>query len=316
MPQARIVNYHGFQLKYCPEAGYTPIFTNLVVARIHQKMACNVVFTGDAGVGKSYMAMDIARVVEGKIKGSRKERFTIDQVVFTYTDFMELVQTLAPGKIIVFDEPSYSMGKRDWYKDLNKALVQTIESFRFKMHPLFIPIINIALLDKTIRDYLINFQVVVRGRGRGEAYRLMPGQFEEKIWHEHLCKLKLGLFDRDKCSRQSCLDCKKLMEKNSEVYACNIFRAEYERKKASIQEVRYDQALDMAEKKETQQLTDQQIENLAFSILGKLLDENGKIDVQAMRIHLQDSYGIRLSNNKGYKIRRMLELHHPESISA
>ena len=32
------------------------------------------------------------------------------------------------GKCIVFDEPSYALGKRDWYKEIQKVLVHTIES--------------------------------------------------------------------------------------------------------------------------------------------------------------------------------------------
>ena len=78
--------------------------------------------TGEPGEGKSYQAIDLCRVLQGKTK-SGKDRFKINQVVFTYKQYMKLIIRLRMGLPIVFDEPSYAMGKRDWYLDLNKALV-------------------------------------------------------------------------------------------------------------------------------------------------------------------------------------------------
>ena len=271
-------------------------------------MATNVVVVGEAGIGKSYMATDLCRVVEGR-KAIGKDRFKLDQVVFTYKEFMELVLKLKAGKTIVFDEPSFAMGKREWYRQLNKALVQTIESFRFKIHPLFIPIINASLLDKTIRSHLIQYKVVLTDRGKATVYRIKPSQFKDEVYHNYLCGLKYGLLDHQLCNRESCLDCSKLTKKNSAKYACNIFRARYERKKASIQDKRYEQARDIAYEIETRQLTDRHIENLSLVIKDKWLIE-GKVDVQALRVALEDTYGIRLSNNKSYKIKRMIEMHH------
>jgi hypothetical protein len=139
------------------------------------------------------------------------------------------------GVPIVFDKPSYAMSKRDWYKELNKALVQTIESFRFKVHPLFIPIINKSLLDKTVRSYLLQFQIYVHDRGKATVYRLNPSQFDDKTYQYFFCNLEYPLFDRHLCNRETCLDCSKVEEE------CQIFRARYERKKASIQDDRYAQ---------------------------------------------------------------------------
>ena len=76
-------------------------------------MATNVVFTGEPGIGKSYMAIAVARMLEG-LTTEGKDRFSVDQVVFTFSEFMDLVLRLKSGKIIVFDEPSYAIGKREW----------------------------------------------------------------------------------------------------------------------------------------------------------------------------------------------------------
>ena len=154
---------------------------------------------------------------------------------------MELLIDLKMGKAIVFDEPSYAMGKRDWFKDLQKVLVHTLESQRFLVHPLFIPIINMSLLDKTIRNYLIQFQIHVVGRGHAYVYRLKPSQATDKVYRKFMCELFYHQFDSQLCKKDSCLGCKKMGDlENPSPDDCQIFRAQYERKKREIQFTRYD----------------------------------------------------------------------------
>jgi hypothetical protein len=280
-----------------------PYFSSLLQYRVNNKMATNIVVSGEPGIGKSYMATDLARILEGLTDGGH-DRFKIDQVVFTYSEFMDLVIRLPAGKTIVFDEPSYAMGKREWYKDLNKALVQTVESFRFKVHPLFIPIVNKSLLDKTIRSYLIQYQVNILHRGHGMVYKVKPSQFDEKVFYEQLTELFYRLFDQDQCPQESCLGCKSLDD-------CMVFRAQYERKKASIQESRYQQASDLAEKTEGKMLAINQLEALAMTLKDKWFID-GRIDIHKLRVALQDAQGIQVSMNKGYHLKSSLLVHFPE----
>lgn len=280
-----------------------PYFQNILQHRKNKKLATNVVITGEAGIGKSYLATDLCRYYEGR-KTRGEDRFTIDQVVFHYSGFMELVLSLKAGKAIVFDEPSYAMGKREWYKELNQALVQTIESFRFKMHPLIIPIINKSLLDKTIRDHLIQYQINVTARGQATVYRLKPSQFQERIYHTSVIDLHYKFMDNDLCNRPSCLGCEKVVN-------CHIFRAQYERKKAAVQESRYEQAKDRAAATESKMLTLLEYEDLALKIQDQwFVDE--RIHVQKLRIALKDHYNVNLSRNKAYLLKTQLETHHPE----
>lgn len=300
-------NFHGWETLVNSQACYAPYFSAMLKRRVKKKFATNIVVTGEPGTGKSYQAIDIARILEGVTK-SGKERFSVDQVVFTYKDYMQLVIKLKMGKSIVFDEPSYAMGKRDWYKDLNKALVQTIESQRFKVHPLLIPIINQALLDKTIRSYLIQFQIHVRDRGDAIVYRIYPSQHTEKIYRYHLCRLEYNMLDSDRCKRDSCLDCPKLLK------GCNIFRAQYERKKAEIQDVRYVQAYDKASIKESTLLTDEQLKNMVYPLREEYTNSEGKIDVDLMRIVLQRKKGVRMGHNKAYRVAKLLRYDHKDDF--
>jgi len=307
MPTLKLKNFNGWETLANKDVGYAPYFSSELRKRVHRKKATNIVVTGEPGEGKSYMAIDICRVLAGLTK-SGKDRFKINQVVFRYKQYMKLILNLPMGKPIVFDEPSYAMGKRDWYKDVNKVLVQTIESQRFKVHPLFIPIINKALLDKTIRSYLIQFQVEMKDRGKATVYRIYPSQHTEKIYRYTFCHLEYDIFNNDRCSRDSCLDCKKII-------SCPLFRAQYERKKASIQDQRYESAYETASRKETSQLTDTQIEKMLYGIKKKFTNEDGKIDATLLRIVAKEELGVVLGHNRAYRLKKSLEYHYQNEFS-
>lgn len=300
------INYHGYVVYQDGSKGFAPYLLNEIMKRIGKKLATNIVVVGEAGIGKSYLAMDLCRMIMGLDKKG-EDRFKLDQVVFRHKTYMDLILNLPMGYPIVFDEPSYSLSKRTWFQEVQRALVMTIESQRFKVHPLIISIINSNLLDKTIREHLITFKVIVHDRGKADVYRVRSSQFSDKLYHKWFCKLDYGLFDKDKCPRDSCLDCDKLM-------SCNLFRARYERKKATIQDQRYSQAYELADKTEARALSMEQLEKLCLTLKGSWI-KKGKMNVQLLRLSLQDEYGIRISNAKAYDLRAMLMKHHQEILS-
>jgi hypothetical protein len=122
----------------------------------------------------------------------------------------------------------------------------------------------------------------------------------------YFCTLIHRLFDSDKCTRKSCLDC-------DQVTNCNIFRAQYERKKASIQESRYEEAKDMAEKIESKILSMTELEAVALPLKEHFII-NGRIDAERLGIALSDLRSIKLSRNRRYQLKTTLEVHHPELL--
>lgn len=303
-PDLKMVRYHGYWLPQSKSCAVGPYFFNEIRRRLNAKMATNIIFVGEPGIGKSYLACDIARVIEGRYKtesGEWKDRFTIDQVVFDFSSFMELVLKLKSGKIIILDEPSFAVGHRDWHRKVNQILTKTIESFRFKIHPLFLPIANAALLDRTIREHLLQFMVVVKGRGEATVYRLIQSQFKDKTYHENFCDIKQGMLDADLCSRDSCLDC-------PEIENCTLFRSLYEKKKAMVQDKRYAESKEQAEKTESKKLSLLELEKIAK----KLRDQwfiNGRINIQRLRVALQDAHAIQISTARAYQLKAALETH-------
>lgn len=295
----KVVNIGGWEFVSDPMKGFHPYFSNEIRRRVNKKLACNVIVTGEAGISKSYTAIDMARTLDPKM--------TVKQIVLSYKGYYDVLLSLKMGKPIVFDEPSYSLSAREWYKEINRALVQTVESQRSLVKPLFIPIINMNLIDKTIRMYLVQFHIHMVDHGRGMVYRTFASQYESKVYRYFLCRIVYGLGDRDKCPVESCLDCKKLE-------TCDIFRAKYERKKLGFQMQRYTQDRDEAQRMESSQLTDRQIATLAYKHKERFTDSDSHIDVNRLRITLAEEEGVRLGFNKGYHIRAFLEYHYKEFV--
>lgn len=297
MTQFQTMKFAKARFKVNKNEGYFPYFQFTLRQRIKKKLAVNVAVVGEAGISKSYIAWTLCLLL--------RPTFTVNQIVYTYAEYMKQLLKLPIGHPMMFDEPSYAMGKRDWYRQLNKVLVQTIESQRFKVHPLFIPIINMNLLDKTIRDHLIQFVVHAIARGRANVYRLYASQWEEKTYHPYLCSLHYPIIG--KCQKDSCIGCRQLEK-------CNEFRAQYERKKETIQDERYEQAATEANVMESRAMTDDQLEKLAYKHKAEIVNENGKIDPKKIRLILWEKEHIKIGHSKSYNIKTALLFHYAEEF--
>ena len=274
------------------DSGIFPLLSMELNRRVKNKEATNIVIVGEAGTSKSYTAVEIGLSID--------KRFTIDQVVFTYKGYLEEIKNGKMGVPIVFDEPSYAMGKREWYKQINQALVKTVESQRFLVRPLLIPIINLNLLDKTIRSYLIQFQVHVVGRGKARVYRMRASQATDKVYRYLFCTLQYPILNPE-CLRDTCLGCRELQ-------SCDKFRAEYERKKEEIQLGRYDEGLELAQRMEIKELTFAQIKSisLANDEVKTILNEEDNIDALTLRIILREKEQITIGRSKAYELRKAI----------
>ena len=308
MSHLKLMNFRGWETLVSEEIGVSPFFSSQIRYRVHHKLYTNVAITGEAGIGKSYDGLDMARICEGLDRKGR-DRFKISQVVFQQSEYLSLLPTLRMGKSIVFDEPSYALGKRDWYKELQKVLVHTMESQRFLVHPLFIPIINLALLDKTIRSYLISHVVHVTGRGHALVYRIKPSQRTEKVYWYQRGELYYRMFDSELCPKDSCLGCKKIGDPDDpHPKDCQVFRAQYERKKRSIQIERYLQGKEQALQKESQDLSETQLEQLLIPNVKELISERtGMLSVGKMRVYLRDKHNVILSSWRTRQIKENIE---------
>lgn len=294
------INIGGWEELQSEDLGYGPYFTNEISYRMHRQYANNIIFTGEAGVGKSYTAWDVARLITNK--------FMVEDIVSTYTEYMEqLLKKHREHVPIGFDEPQYALDKRDWYNQINKALIKTMTSQRFRLRPIFIPIINLSMLDKVLRSYLIQFHVILNDRGIGYSYRLIPSQIEDKLYRYRICKIEFGLFDSDLCDKPSCLTC-------GELKTCPIFRAQYERKKASWQLERDEGQLEESRNRDREQImTDEIMVNCVIDNVDLCRNpKNNSIDPNRIVALIREKLKFRIGKSRGYEIRGQVYFKKPE----
>ena len=178
---------------------------------------------------------------------------------------------------------------------------------------MILPIISVNLLDKTVRSYLLQYLVMLHDRGEGRVYALTAGRFgEEKTYYNKICDWNFDLYNegctRIKEQKGSCLGCPKIDE-------CPVWCAQYERKKAKVQEYRYTEVLREAITAENIQkkkaLTTEDIMQTLIENIGELsLTQKGFIDRVSVKILLEKHLDITASDRsiKEYTKRLMLQI--------
>lgn len=140
------------------------------------------------------------------------------------------------------------------------------------------------------------------------CYRLESSQAEDKLYRHHICNLEMPLMDHELCNKDTCLGCKKLND-------CGIFRALYEKKKASIQESRYAQELEKAQHLESKEFTFKDLVNIAYEHRAEYVDsDTHKIKIAKLKLALREQ-GISLGINKAYELMEKLEKDYPNEFS-
>jgi hypothetical protein len=291
----KTVNINGWAFKSDEDRSIAPYFTNTLLKRINKKKAVNCLIVGEPGIWKSYCAMQLCRVLD--------PRFTVNQIVYNYSKYYEVLldQRYKMGSPIFMDEPQDYVSNREWFKDVQQALVKSITSQRFLVRPLFVAIISANLIDITIRKYLTQFQIECTERGVARVEQVSPAFREDKVYYHKICDLHYGLMDNTLCDRDSCLDCPKLE-------SCHLFRAKYERQKRDTQLPKYAQLEQQARARESKELTIEQIAELAYPLRTQFTKPNREIDVKQLRLALRmcDSHVI-VSANKSYDVKAFME---------
>lgn len=121
-----------------------------LVNRTMKKNNNNLVsVVGKTGSGKTWSAISICEMMS-KLDGVP---FTIDHVVFSLTELMELINSgkLVRGSKIVFDEPQISISAREFQSEANKVFNYLLSTFRHRNLTLFFCTPFESLLDKNTR---------------------------------------------------------------------------------------------------------------------------------------------------------------------
>ena len=102
---------------------------------------------------------------------------------------------------------------------------------------------------------------------------------------------------------------------DSPLFGCQLLRAQYERKKASIQIGRYDEGLELAKRLESKEVTIEQQVEMAHALGDKLTrTRNGNLDIELLRYRFEEVYAMKISVRRANSIRKRHDLKYPQEI--
>jgi hypothetical protein len=277
------------------ELGVSPKFYNILAERIDSGKSVQVIFTGRAGEGKTYFMLKLAQLLNPFM--------TVDQVVFTREEFINRINTAKPKTVICVDETSYIGGKRTWQNPKQQQIMLIWESMRYKLLPVFSTVINISLLDKTLREQLIVFQVNMLKRGKARAYSLHPHPLEDYVGKKLIQTIHLPMPDYNFCKKESCL-----LPRCGHIKVCPLLRGSYERKKEGIQSRRYMKAEEEVAE-DTKTFVDWleeflQVRDRCYTEIGG----RRKLDRELIELELG------CSGSMAQRIRQFVSRHSPETV--
>lgn len=287
------MKYHGRIIPVNKELLLTPLFFNELMLRVNKVKPVRVAIVGEAGISKTYTAITIAQIVDPKL--------TIEQVVITGKGYMNLVRTLKTRRSIVLEEPTFHLAARTWFKEWQQIIVQTIESTRFQNNPLFIPVVNRNLLDKTIREYYLNYVIQMFDRGIGRVYRTKHSQWEDKFIRKTAFNIYIyspGI-DLAECGRDTCLECPNLPTCNKNIWP------QYERKRAEAIAFYQKRGEEKLEKIEEKKYTFREMIGITNEEYEDLCDRNGKLSVPKVMLRFEIS-----RTNAQLVVREVLDRRH------
>lgn len=131
------------------------------------------VATGLPNIGKSYWCMSLMEDFHLQWQLPRLEH---EGVVFNSQQFWNRMSTTGEWEWTTWDEPNKGLSHRDWYLDMNKAVVTYIQTFRFRHKPLLLALPHLRLLDKSARAVMIG-EAMMKRHGLARIHQLEPDYF-------------------------------------------------------------------------------------------------------------------------------------------
>lgn len=135
----------------------------------------NAIFTGPTGIGKTFAAIEVARLLDPDFDVTK-------QISFSFTGLMRIInQFNNPGesglhekkiKVVIFDEAQTSTNRRDWQSKVNKYLNYLLGTFRHQN--------IITLFTSPYEDFLDS-----------AAIKLFHVKFECRGWSKKTRKSKM-----------------------------------------------------------------------------------------------------------------------------
>jgi len=114
----------------------------------------NCVVLGETGSGKSYTGARICELIDPTFMPTIMKRGIKSRVAMGETrDFLRVLdkKKLKRGNMIMFDEAGVAISSRDWYKEMNKMVMNILQTFRHMNIGVIFTVPDISFVDKQSR---------------------------------------------------------------------------------------------------------------------------------------------------------------------
>lgn len=139
---------------------------NILKDELNSYDAILVIYVGQRGSGKSYAALSDAIHLD--------PTFTSDQIGFLKSEIDELITKYEyqGRKVLIWEEFGAEMFSRNWFKQLQKAIIQRLQVIRETEVSLFLTLPHVKFGD-TMAEQLANFEMELqRPQFKQDCYRM------------------------------------------------------------------------------------------------------------------------------------------------
>lgn len=120
--------------------------------------------------------------------------FTVDQVVFVPKQFWTILNELPAGEWagVLWDDPTKGLQKRDWYKEVNKAVTSFAKTAsRYRMRDLGFALPSFDDLDIALREIMV-LEAQMKEAGLAKVHRIKRNKFgTPPFWKPYLGEVQL-----------------------------------------------------------------------------------------------------------------------------
>jgi len=116
------------------------------MTRLYTQNNVIILIRGPTGAGKSWSALKICQLVD--------PNFSAERIVFKAREFMRKWRDVPKRGFLLWDEPGVFLGHRKWLSTENQAVMEIMQSFRYRHVNVVMAVPSESYIDKVVRELI------------------------------------------------------------------------------------------------------------------------------------------------------------------